>query len=153
MTKKKVEEIVKEICEPITERLGLYLIDIEYKKEGNNYVLRVIVDKPQGIIIEDCENVSRELDEKLDELDPIENGYTLEVQSPGERSLRKDEEFEYFKGRDVEVKLYEALEGKKIYEGELTGLLENNIKILQENGEERSFPRNRVANVKLKIYI
>lgn len=151
MAKSKIEDTIESICIPITERLGLNLIDVEYKKEGNNYILRIIIDKPDGIDIDDCENVSRELDAKLDELDPIENSYNLEVQSPGERNLRKDKEFEYFRGRDVEVKLYEAYEGKRIFEGKLLGLNNGIIRILQDNGEEKQFSKEKTANVKLKI--
>lgn len=151
MAKKKVEETVEEICRPITEKLGLQLIDIEYKKEGNNYVLRAVIDKPDGIVIDDCENVSRELEDKLDEIDPIPYGYNLEVQSPGERILKKDREYEYFKGRNVEVKLYEAEDGKKVFEGVLCGKEDNMVKIEVENGELKEFPVDKVANVRLKI--
>lgn len=151
MAKKKIEDIVDEICRPITDSLGLVLVDIEYKKEGNGYILRAIIDKPGGITIEDCEDVSNILSEKLDELDPIESSYNLEVQSPGERNLKKDREFEYFKSRDVEVKLYEAVEGKKTYDGKLIGLDQGTIKIELENGETRGFSRDKVANVKLRI--
>lgn len=153
MGKKKVEETVEEILMPITEKLGLNLIDIEYKKEGNNYVLRTIIDKPEGIVIDDCENVSRELDKKLDEIDPIPHEYYLEVQSPGERVLRKDREFEYFKGRDVEVKLYEALEGRKAFEGKLSTRSADSVFIISENGETKGFPLDKVSAVKLKIKI
>jgi len=151
MAKKRIEEIVEEICKPITDRLGLNLIDIEYKKEGKNFILRAIIDKPEGIVVEDCEKVSRELSDKLDEIDPIEGSYLLEVQSPGERNLKKDREFDYFKDRTVEVKLYEALEGKKVYEGQLLGLEGNNIKLLSDNKNILEFPKEKVANVKLRI--
>lgn len=151
MTKKRIDETVEEICRPITDRLGLNLIDIEYKKEGKDYVLRAIIDKADGIVIEDCENVSRELSDKLDEIDPIEGGYLLEVQSPGERSLKKDREFDYFRDRSVEVKLYEAVDGKKVFEGRLLGLEDNKVKLMSDNNSELEFPKDKVANVKLKI--
>lgn len=151
MGKTKIEDIVEEIARPITERLGVELIDVEYKKEGSSFVLRIIIDKPGGVMIEDCEAVSRELDLKLDEVDPIENSYSLEVQSPGERILRRDREFEYFNGRDVEVKLYEALDKRKSFEGKLLGLSDGNVCIMLENGERKEFPRNKVSGVKLRI--
>lgn len=151
MVKRKVEDIVEEICQPIIDNLKLQFIDVEYKKEGSSYILRIIIDKPEGVDIDDCENVSRLLDEKLDELDPIENGYTLEVQSPGERNLKRDREFEYFKEREVEIKLYEAQEGRKTFEGKLMGLNDGAVKILLENGEEMDFTRTKIASVKLKI--
>ena len=151
MAKRKVEEVVEEMVRPITEALSLELIDVEYKKEGKNYVLRIIIDKPNGITIDDCENVSREVDQKLDELDPIENSYNLEVQSPGEMSLKKDRGFEYFKGREVEVKLYEAIDGKKTFEGVLLGLFDGIVKIKSLSGDVLEFSKECTANVKLKI--
>lgn len=151
MAVNKVEEAVFNISRPIAENLGLELIDVEYKKEGSSYILRVIIDKPDGVDIEDCENLSRELDVKLDETDPIEHSYNLEVQSPGERSLKREREYEYFSGREVEVKLYEAQNGKKVVGGTLIGMDNGMINILQEDGEEKHFPKEKVANVKLKI--
>jgi len=151
MVKKKAEEIVGEICSPIAECLGLSLIDVEYKKEGTNYVLRVIIDKPEGIVIEDCENLSRELSVKLDEVDPIPNTYNLEVQSPGERVLKKDNEFKYFEGRDVEVKLYEEKEGKRTDVGILKGVENGVLSIIKDAGEVVEFEMDKVASVRLKI--
>lgn len=151
MAKKRAEDIVEEVAAPVAESMGLTLVDVEYKKEGPSYVLRLIIDKPEGITIEDCESLSRALDEKLDEMDPIENSYSLEVQSPGERRLKRDREFDYFKGRDVEVKLFEGLEGKKTYEGKLIGLKDNRVCITQENGTVKEFDREKVASVKLSI--
>lgn len=153
MVKKKIEDIVEDICRPITERLGLELIDIEYKKEGKNFVLRIIIDNYKGVVIEDCENVSRELSDELDRLDPIESEYILEVQSPGERNLKKDREFEYFKDRDVEVKLYEPQEGKKVFEGKLVSREDGMVKILLPDDRVEQFPVEKVANVKLIINI
>lgn len=151
MAKKRVEDIVEEAAAPIAESLGLTVVDVEYKKEGPSYVLRVIIDKPEGITIDDCENLSRTLSEKLDTLDPIENSYSLEVQSPGERKLKKDREFEYFKGRDVEVKLFEAVDGRKAFEGKLMGLKDNAVGITMESGLVKEFNRDKVASVKLSI--
>lgn len=147
----KVEQTVEDIAKPIAESLGIALIDVEYRKEGKNHVLRVTIDNPEGITIEDCEHMSRELDVKLDEADPIEESYSLEVQSPGERTLRRDSEFEYFKGRDVEVKLYYAIDGQKLYDGKLLGLEKDNIAIMLNDGCEKSFDREKVSSVRLKI--
>lgn len=151
MAKKRVEDIVEEAAVPVAEGMGLTIIDVEYKKEGPSYVLRVIIDKPEGITIDDCENLSRALGEKLDEIDPIEDSYSLEVQSPGERKLNRDSEFEYFKGRDVEVKLFKGLKGKKTFEGKLVGLKDNNVSITQNDGTVIEFDRKKVASVKLSI--
>lgn len=146
----KITEVVKGLCTPIADELGVELIDVEYKKEGGSYVLRIIIDKPGGVLIEDCENISSLLSDKLDESDPIAGSYTLEVQSPGERSLKNDWELNYFKGRDVEIKLYKPESSRKIFEGELLGIEDDNIRFISD-GETREFPRDKVANVKLKI--
>lgn len=151
MGKAKIEDIVCEIARPVTDSLGLKLIDVEYKKEGNSYVLRVIIDKPGGVMIDDCEDVSHMLGVKLDEMDPIENSYSLEVQSPGERILRHDWEFEYFSGRDVEVKLYEAQDKKKVFKGKLQGLKDKSIYIILEDGTMKEFKRDKVSSVRLRI--
>lgn len=151
MGKKNIEETVEKLCKPITDKYNLELIDVEYKKEGPGYVLRATIDKPSGVTIDDCEAVSRELSDKLDEVDPIEGEYNLEVQSPGERNLRKDKEYNYFKGRDVEVKFYQEQDGRKTIEGKLEGLENGLIKIILENGEMKEYPKEKVANVKLKI--
>lgn len=151
MSKVNIENTVEEICRPITDGLDIELIDVEYKKEGKDFVLRVIIDKPEGITIEDCEEVSRILSDRLDQVDPIENSYSLEVQSPGERSLRRESEYDYFKDRDVEVKLYEAYEGKKVYNGKLLGLNDGKVLIMIDKGNVVQFPKEKVANTRLKI--
>jgi len=89
MAKQKIEDLVAELAEPITQELGLELVDVEFQKEGGSWFLRIFIDKETGIDLEDCEKMSRALDLKLDETDPIQQPYHLEVSSPGiDRSLR-----------------------------------------------------------------
>jgi len=103
---------VWELCEPIVTELGLSLWDVRYVKEGADWYLRIFIDKPEGVDINDCERVSRAVNEPLDKLDPIENAYTLEVCSPGiERELVRDEHFEQFIGADIMVKMLRPIEG------------------------------------------
>ncbi|HEX9061972.1 MAG TPA: ribosome maturation factor RimP [Clostridia bacterium] len=129
-----------------------FLVDVEFIKEGANWYLRIYIDKPNGITIDDCQIVSEELGEKLDKVDPIEQSYFLEVSSPGlERPLKKERDFEKYKGETVEVKLFEAIDGKKIFEGELLGLIDNNISIKPLKGEALSFERDKVALVRRVI--
>lgn len=151
MRKADIESAVEKICGPIAEALNTKLIDVEYKKEGNDFVLRVIIDKPEGVTIDDCENMSRALSDRLDEEDPIEGSYNLEVQSPGERTLRRDSEYEYFSGRDVEVKLYQASDGKKLYGGKLIGLDDGLVSIAADGGRVIGFPKEKIASCRLKI--
>ncbi len=148
MAKKKVEEIAAEMVQPIVDALAFELVDVEYVKEGANWYLRVFIDKPGGIAIDDCQAVSEQLSDKLDETDPIKQSYILEVSSPGERPLKKDRDFERFKGEMVEVKLYQPLNGKKIFEGELLGLTGDMFEIKTDEGAVMGFDRKDAAMVR-----
>ena len=136
----------------ITDEHGFEMVDVEYVKEAGEYYLRVYIDKEEGISLNECELVSRELSPILDEKDPIKENYFLEVSSPGlDRALKKDRDFVRYQGRDVDLKLYKPLNGCKQFEGELVGLTEdNNIKIIA-NGKEMEFNRKDVAIVRLAI--
>ena len=152
MGKVKAEKITEELVNPILERENFELVDIEFKKEGPHRYLRIYIDKTGGITIDDCQKVSEELSEKLDEVDPIEENYFLEVSSPGlDRPLKKDSDFEIFKGENVEVKLYEAINNQKTFEGELVGLHDNKIKLNIENMGLMEIPREKVAIARLAI--
>lgn len=117
----KVTDIVTELVTPIVTEMGLELVDIEYKKEGSNWFLRVFIDNEVGNIdIDDCALVSEKLSQKLDESDPIPTAYFLEVSSPGaERPLRNDKDFKKAVGRHVHITTKEPIEGATVFEGEL----------------------------------
>ncbi|HGM3945972.1 TPA: ribosome maturation factor RimP [Clostridioides difficile] len=150
--KKNLEATIEEIVTKITDEHGFEMVDVEYVKEAGEYYLRVYIDKEEGISLNECELVSRELSSILDEKDPIKENYFLEVSSPGlDRALKKDRDFVRYQGRDVDLKLYKPLNGCKQFEGELIGLTEdNNIKIIV-NGKEMEFNRKDVAIVRLAI--
>jgi ribosome maturation factor RimP len=148
MAKKRVEESVSELAQPIVEGLSFELVDVEFIKEGANWYLRVYIDKPGGIAIDDCQAVSEQLSDKLDETDPIKQSYILEVSSPGERPLKKERDFERFKGEIVEIKLYQPLNGRKVFEGELLGLVGERIDIKADDGTSMSFDRKDAALVR-----
>ena len=143
--RKSIEATIEEIVQPIVDAKNFEIVDIEYVKEAGEYYLRVYLDKEGGISLSDCEVVSRELSE-------IKDNYFLEVSSPGlDRPLKKDKDFERYKGRDVEIKLYKPMNGSKQFEGELVGLTEdNNIKVIID-GEEVDFTRKEVALIRLTI--
>ncbi|MCQ2513938.1 MAG: ribosome maturation factor RimP [Ruminococcus sp.] len=130
---------VWELCEPIVEDFGLQLWDVRYVKEGADWFLRIFIDKPEGVDINDCEKVSRAVNEPLDELDPIENAYCLEVCSPGiERELIRDEHFEQFIGADIMIKMHRAIEGiGKEFAGVLTDYNEGMVTITDHSGENQ----------------
>lgn len=116
----KVIDKVEELVTPILEELKLELVEVEYVKEGKSWFLRVYIDKETGVDIEDCGIVSEKLSEKLDETDPIEQNYYLEVSSPGaERPLKKDKDFQKAIGKHVYIKTYEPILNEKEFEGKL----------------------------------
>ncbi len=154
MAKNRVEKITENLVLPIVEKEKIELVDIEYKKEGPNWYLRIYIDKPNGITLDDCQKVSEQLSDKLDKEDPIKENYFLEISSPGlDRPLKKESDFTRFKGEMVEVKLYETLNGSKTIEGELLGLENNNIKVNVDSVGLMEIPRDKVALTKLTIKI
>lgn len=153
MAHNRVESVVEELARPILEELKYELVDIEYKKEGGSWFLRFYIDKPGGITLDDCQIFSERIGELLDHHDPIPHRYYLEVSSPGlDRPLKKDEDFERYKGHRVCVKLYKSVNGEKNYYGQLVGLKDGNV-VIQDGECTYSFPRDNVAMVRLDVNI
>jgi ribosome maturation factor RimP len=153
--KERVTDIVERLAQPIVEASGVELVDVEYKKEGSSWYLRVYIDKPGGVDIDDCTRVSEALSERLDEVDPIPNAYFLEVSSPGaERPLKKPADFERAVGEYVHISLYEPLSGQKVFEGTLLRF-ENGVLELEQvvKGVARrvEIPLDKVASARLAI--
>lgn len=120
-------------------------------RSGSDRILRVLIDKPGGVGLEDCEKFSEPFSNELDVMDPIKDSYYLEVSSPGpERPLRKDADFIRFAGSEVEIKLKEAFEGKRVIKGQLAGLENQDIAINTDKGK-KVIPRNLVTQAKLKV--
>ncbi len=145
----KIEEKVEELIKEDIEKLGYDLYDVEYAKEGPNYYLRIYIDKKEGIDLEDCEKVSNEINEKLDQADYIKEQYFLEVSSPGiERVLRKEKHLKDNIGKNVEIRLFKKDEkGSKEYLGELENYDDNFITI--KKGEEKiKIERKNIALIK-----
>ncbi len=151
MSKKETYEAkTEELLQPIAEKYSVDIYDVEYVKEGSDFYLRAYIDKPEGVNINDCENVSRALSDVLDEKDFIQDAYILEVSSPGlGRTLKKDRHLEKSIGQDVGIKLYKPQNGSKEYEGRLVGFDENSITI--EADAEQTFDRNDIAIIKLAL--
>ena len=141
----KIEERVEELLKDKIENIGYSLYDVEYAKEGQNYYLRIFIDSPKGIDLNDCEKVSNEINELLDQADYIKEQYFLEVSSPGvERILRKDSHLAENIGKQVEAKLYKKDEnGNKNYIGELKAFDNDTITI-----DEFKFDRKNIAQLK-----
>lgn len=152
MPKRAIEDIVAELALPIVEKHSFELVDVEFVKEGASWYLRVYIDKPGGVTLDDCQAVSEELSDEMDRVDPIKQSYFLEVSSPGiERPLKNDRDFEKYKGSLVEVKVFQPIEGRKIFEGELVGLVDGRIVIRGDEEETREFEKDKVALVKRVI--
>jgi len=144
----KTEEILK----PIAEANGVRVYDVEYVKEGNDYYLRSYIDKDGGVTIDDCETVSRLLNDELDKADFIADSYIMEVSSPGlGRTLKKDRHFEYCLGMDVEVKLFKPLDGCKDFEGTLKNFDKESVTIAVEGSEDKVFIRKDIAIIRLAL--
>ncbi len=144
-----IAERVRTIIQPTADELGYFLWDVEYVKEGADFILRVTIDNDDGITIDDCERMTRAIDPLLDEHDPIEDSYLLEVSSPGiERELTRDEHFALCEGEKVEVRLYAPVDGSRVWVGILGAPDgEGNIPV-ETAGTVRSFPRAAIAKIR-----
>jgi ribosome maturation factor RimP len=137
------------LLEPLVEQQQLELVDVEYVKEAGSWYLRVYLDKEGGININDCEVVSRALSDILDKEDFIEESYILEVSSPGlDRPLKKEKDFQRSIGKDVEIRLFQAVNGCKEYTGELLAYDKDTVTIGLETGEQ-VFERRNLALIRL----
>ncbi len=152
MKKKRVVDVVGDILTPYIGQKGLELVDVEFVKEGPYRYLRVTIDKDDAVTLEDCQWVSQYLNKKMDELDPIEEQYFLEVTSPGvERVLKKEKEFEKFKGHKVQLKLFQPYEGQKMIVGKLIGLIDDHIVVENDNLGRAEIPQSKVSVAKLVV--
>jgi ribosome maturation factor RimP len=149
-TAKNIAGKVKELLEPTINEMGYFLWDVEYVKEGAEWFLRITLDNEEGININDCERVHMEISPMLDEADPIEGAYRLEVSSPGiERDLKNPMHYNACIGWDVEVKLFTAFEGRKSIKGILAGYdEENNTFAINENDNTVILEKSLVSKIK-----
>lgn len=145
----RIEELALDISSGVAADMGVYVVDVSYKKTAGKNVLCFYIDKDGGVGIDDCEAFSRAVEVKLDECDPIESDYSLEVSSPGaDRQLKKEREFKYYIGRDVDVKLYKAVDGVK----EFTGVLKSydiGTAVIENEAGEFEVPVKEAVYIKL----
>ena len=145
------EQKTFELLEPIVESFNVEIYDVEFVKEAGEYYLRAYIDKPEGVNIGDCENVSRALSDELDKENFIEEAYILEVSSPGlGRALKKDRHLEKSIGLEVELKTYKPIEGSKEFGGVLKAFDAETLTIDIE-GTDKQFKRSELAQVKLAL--
>ena len=150
---KKITELTAELAAPAIAEQGCTLWDVEYVKEAGTWYLRILLDKEGGVDILDCEEISRKVSDLLDEADPIEDSYTLEVGSAGaERTLKRPADFQRFLGSPVLVKLYRAREGRKEFAGHLKAYDEATGDVTVTVGkQEQVFPKKETALVRLRV--
>jgi len=148
-----VVDKLRELIEPIVKVNNLDFVDIEYIKEGDNWILRVFVENPEGeLTIDHLSNLSRLISRKLDEEDPIDKSYFLEVSSPGvERPLRKIKDYERFAGEEIKISTYRKINDTKEFIGKLIGIDENKVITikLRDTEEEMEIDYSDVAKANL----
>ena len=153
MRKVPVTESVAEFIEPSLLAKGFELVDVEFKKEGKTWVLRILIDKEDGVNLEDCQNLSHLVGDLIEVEDIIESVYTLEVSSPGlNRVLKKEKDFIKFVGKKICVLCHAPLNGRKKFTGNLTGFKEQAIH-LEMDGQPYTIHLNRVAKANLVVAI
>lgn len=160
MANNKLEDLIVSWMETYENGADYELNRTEFVKEGQDWYLRVYLDKldPSSedgygtMGTDDCEQISRYLSEQLDREDPIKQNYFLEVSSPGlDRPLLKEKDFLRFLGSEVEVKLYKALDGKKFYTGTLTGYRDGTVTLTDEKGKEITLQQSDAAKINLAV--
>lgn len=146
----KTEQELEKIALPVVEELGYELYDIEFVKEGSDWFLRLYIDQNNHTIdLEDCEKVSDAMSAKLDEVDPIQQSYHLEVSSCGlERHLREEKHFLWARGKKISVTLYQSVEGAKQWEGTLKQVEDGKL-LIQTEEKEVEVKRDNIASAKI----
>ena len=156
MAREDIPAKVTSLLKEFTEGRELEIYNVIYKKEGPGWVLRVFLDKPMDaeneyVSIEECEEVTRYLSDKLDDLDFIDRSYNLEVSSPGlDRELIRESDFVRFAGREVEVKTYQQIEGSKYFEGKLIAREDGKV-IIDVSGRRLEIPADKISKINLAI--
>ena len=149
--KENYEERTERLLEPIVSGFGFTLVDVEYVKEAGEWYLRAYIDKDGGVNINDCVDVNHALSDALDVDDFIEDAYTLEVSSPGlGRQLKKDRHFENSLGKEVELKLYKAIDGVKEFAGTLKSYDSTSVTVTI-NDKDETFLRKEISVIKLAL--
>lgn len=146
---KKVTAVIQELVAPVVEAHNMELVDVHYVKEGGRRFLRLFIDKPGGVDLDDCQLISREVEPVIDESDPIPNSYALEVSSPGiERPLTKLDDFERFRGQRVSLSTFAPVDGRRRFKGVLKGVKGAEIE-LELGGQDVFIPFEQVAKARL----
>jgi len=152
MKRKRVVDLVADIAQPFLAQHGLEFVDVEFVKEGPFRYLRVMIDRNEGVSLDDCSLVSKFLNKELDRLDPIEENYFLEVTSPGvERELTREKDFVRYQDHKVQANLFAPIDGQKVVVGLLKSMVNEELTIEREDGKNIVIPMSKVSLVKLVV--
>lgn len=153
----KIAEKVEPLIQPVLEELNFELVDIEFTKEGKDHFLRVSIDKPGGVDLNDCTVASEKISEVMDEEDPIAQAYYLDVSSPGaERPIKKEQDFQNAVNQPIYVSLYAPIEGEKEWLGILEAVEKDTITMqVKEKAKKRSIeiPRDKIAKARHAVML
>ena len=148
--KKNTAKIISEIVQPVADEMNLYIWDIKFEKEGPDWFLKIFIDKDGGVDINDCEKFSRKIDSLIDEADPIEHSYYLEVSSPGvDRKLIKDWHIKKYIGSKIDINFIRPINGIKNVVATLINFENNIITISLDDNSEMSFNKKDTSSIKL----
>jgi ribosome maturation factor RimP len=150
-----LQEQIQQLLDPILGSLGLTLWDLELRKQGPQWLLRIYIDREtHGVSLGDCEAVSRDLGTVLDVEDIIPHSYTLEVSSPGlDRSLTRPEHYRKCRGSLVKIKTFQPINGGKVFKGKLAGLEDLLVVLEQDSGETLRIPLDNVSKASLEVVL
>ena len=150
--REEYEQQTETLLMPIVTGFGFELVDVEYVKEAGTWYLRAYIDKPGGITVDDCENVSRAFSDILDEKDYIEDSYIFEVSSPGlGRPLKKEKDFQKNLGEEVELRTFRAIDKQKEFAGILHAFDKETVTLAYEDDTTQTFERNNIALIRLAL--
>lgn len=153
MAKVPVSQLVTSLIEPVLIAEGLELVDVEYKKEGKNWVLRIFIDKAGGVTVEDCQKVSHLTGDLIDVEETITTPYSLEVSSPGlDRVLKREKDFLKFKGRKIRLHSLSPIDNRRKFSGILTDFRDQTV-IMEIDGKIFEIPLSKVGKANLVIEI
>lgn len=148
----EIVERVRSLAVPILADRGLELVDVEFRREGRGWTLRLFMDRAGGVTLDDCQRVSQELGDHLDVADIIPHAYTLEVSSPGlDRPLTRDADFLRFAGKAARITTRDAIQGQRNFRGRLAGLVNGEVLLDLADGRQVRIPRGLVARARLEI--
>lgn len=143
---------IREIAEPIIIQKGMELVDVEYKTEHGQWILRFFIDKPGGVTVDDCGDISGEIGTALDVKDVIHHNYNLEVSSPGlDRALTREKDFVTYKGRKVKIKTKQPISGRRNFSAVLDDFKQGMIFLIDSEGKKWEIPFNDIEKARLEI--